>query len=166
MRAPIEGVWSASELDHTRGQWIARGASLGSIVQGGGWRFVAVLPQIGSHIFDGELKMAEVRLRGEENLNMHSRQTRVMPFEQGTLPSRALGMAGGGAIAVSPTDAQGLTAAEPFFRVEARLEFEGTALPTLLHGRTGVMRMTLTSQPLLWQWERELRQFLQRRFRV
>lgn len=166
VRAPIEGVWSASELDHTRGQWIARGASLGSIVQGGGWRFVAVLPQIGSHIFDGELKMAEVRLRGEENLNMHSRQTRVMPFEQGTLPSRALGMAGGGAIAVSPTDAQGLTAAEPFFRVEARLEFEGTALPTLLHGRTGVMRMTLTSQPLLWQWERELRQFLQRRFRV
>jgi putative peptide zinc metalloprotease protein len=168
VRAPIAGLWSASELDHTRGQWIARGASLGAIVQEGGWRFVAVLPQIGSHVFDGELQLAEVRLRGEEGVNMRSRQTRVMPFEQGTLPSRALGMAGGGAIAVSPSDPNGLTAAEPFFRVEARLEPEADAdaMPALLHGRTGVMRMTLSSQPLLWQWERELRQFLQRRFRV
>jgi putative peptide zinc metalloprotease protein len=84
------------------------------------------------------------------------------------LPSRALGMAGGGAIAVSPSDPHGLTAAEPFFRVEARLESgaAGDDAPALVHGRTGVMRMTLTSRPLLVQWERELRQFLQRRFRV
>ena len=168
VRAPIGGVWSASELDHTRGQWVTRGASLGAVVQGGGWRFVAVLPQIGSHVFDGELQMAEVRLRGEEGLNLRSRQTRVLPFEQGTLPSRALGMAGGGAIAVSPSDPHGLAAAEPFFRVEARLESgaAGDDAPALVHGRTGVMRMTLTSRPLLVQWERELRQFLQRRFRV
>ena len=101
-------------------------------------------------------------------MNLRASQTRVMPFEQGTLPSRALGMAGGGAIAVSPTDPQGLAAAEPFFRVEARLDSTaaGDEVPALVHGRTGVMRMTLSSRPLLGQWERELRQFLQRRFRV
>lgn len=166
VRAPIEGVWSASELAHTRGQWMARGASLGTLVQGGGWRFVAVLPQIGSHVFDGEVQQAEVRLRGEESMNVLARQAQVMPFEQGILPSRALGMAGGGAIAVSPSDPNGLTATEPFFRVEARIEPDAESTPALFHGRTGVMRITLSSRPLLSQWERELRQFLQRRFRV
>ena len=38
--------------------------------------------------------------------------------------------------------------------------------PMLVHGRIGVMRLTLSSRPLLVQWERRLRQFLQRRFRV
>jgi putative peptide zinc metalloprotease protein len=75
-------------------------------------------------------------------------------------------MAGGGAIAVSPSDPNGLTATEPFFRVEARIEGDAESTPALFHGRTGVMRITLSSRPLLVQWERELRQFLQRRFRV
>jgi putative peptide zinc metalloprotease protein len=60
-----------------------------------------------------------------------------------------------------------LTAAEPFFRIQALLPIDqlGQGLG-LAHGRLGTMRLTLDEAPLLVQWERGLRQFLQRRFRV
>ena len=92
--------------------------------------------------------------------------TVVLPFEQGLLPSRALGMSGGGDLAVSPSDQSGLTAAEPFFRIESALHVDLSDGPQLVHGRVGTMRITLSKRPLLLQWERQARQYLQRKFRV
>jgi putative peptide zinc metalloprotease protein len=65
-----------------------------------------------------------------------------------------------------------LTAAEPFFRIESSFKSEAAAdggdsdLPHIVHGRIGTMRITLSNRPLLVQWERKLRQFFQRKFRV
>ena len=78
-------------------------------------------------------------------------------------------MAGGGDIAVQPSDPKGLAAAEPFFRIHAQLPAAGPGQAQdmrRLHGRLGTMRITLPDSPLLVQWERGLRQFLQRKFRV
>ena len=167
--APIDGIWSASELDASRGQWIARGGSLGTVVDEREWRFVAVLPQISTHLFEAGVERTEIRIRGQQEFNLLSSKTEVMPFEQGQLPSPALGMAGGGEIAVQSSDPKGLAAAEPFFRVHAQLPAGATmdadALRRL-HGRVGTMRITLPNSPLLFQWERGVRQFLQRKFRV
>lgn len=165
VRAPIEGRWSAPDLEAGQGQWLLRGASLGTIVDEREWRFVAVLPQVATHIFDAGLRRAEVRLRGQEHLNIVAGQTQVMPFEQGLLPSAALGMTGGGDIAVDPQDPHGLKAAEPFFRVQAELPTQEDEA-RFLHGQRGVMRLSLPASPLLLQWTRGLRQFLQREFRV
>lgn len=167
--APIEGIWSASELDASRGQWIARGGGLGTVVDEREWRFVAVLPQVNTHLFEAGVLQTEIRIRGQQEFNLLSAKTEVMPFEQGQLPSPALGMAGGGEIAVQSSDAKGLSAAEPFFRVHAQLPpAQGADAEALrrLHGRVGTMRITLPNSPLLFQWERGLRQFLQRKFRV
>jgi len=165
--APITGVWSTVEFEATPGRWVVRGGSLGSIVEAGDWRFVAVLPQVGTHLFEDVIRKAEIRLDGQEDDNVPATETMVVPHENGTLPSRALGMAGGGDIAVDNSDPHGLKAAEPFFRVQAELPLlPNRSEPLLVHGRLGVMRLTLSSRPLLVQWERGLRQFLQRRFRV
>jgi putative peptide zinc metalloprotease protein len=165
VRAPIEGRWSAPEIEAGQGQWLLRGAALGTVVDEREWRFVAVLPQVATHIFNAGLQQAEVRLRGQEHLNLRVERTEVLPFEQGLLPSAALGMAGGGDIAVDSQDPHGLKATEPFFRVQAELPVEALA-GRLLHGQRGVMRLSLPASPLLLQWERGLRQFLQREFRV
>jgi len=167
--APIEGIWSASELEASRGQWIGRGAGLGTVVDDRSWRFVAVLPQVSTHLFEAGVLQTEVRIRGQQEFNLLSVKTEVMPFEQGQLPSPALGMAGGGDIAVQSSDPKGLTAAEPFFRIHAQLPAAGAGQAQdmrRLHGRLGTMRITLPDSPLLVQWERGLRQFLQRKFRV
>ena len=166
VRTPVGGIWSASDLDAGRGQWLGRGAVLGTIVHEGAWRFVAVLPQVASHVFQDPIVTTEVRLRGQEEHNIRTLSTVVMPFEQGHLPSRALGMAGGGDVAVSSSDPNGLTSAEPFFRIESVLPADLSDGPQLLHGRVGTMRITLANRPLLVQWERQARQYLQRKFRV
>jgi putative peptide zinc metalloprotease protein len=164
--APTDGVWSVPAADVASGRWVARGMPVGAVVDPRDWRFVAVLPQVSTHLFDNEVQQVEVRLRGEEGVNVLGTDVRIVPFETGKLPTPALGFPGGGEIAVSPQDAQGLTAAEPFFRIHARLPADGGDLPRLAHGRLGTMRLTLDNRPLLFQWERSLRQFLQRRFRV
>ena len=127
---------------------------------------MAVLPQVASHVFQDPIVTTEVRLRGQEEHNIRTLSTVVMPFEQGHLPSRALGMAGGGDVAVSSSDPNGLTSAEPFFRIESVLPADLSDGPQLLHGRVGTMRITLANRPLLVQWERQARQYLQRKFRV
>lgn len=167
--APISGQWSASELDSGQGQWLARGASLGSLVNESDWRFVAVLPQVATHLFEAGVLRAEIRIAGQQDINLVSTRTDIMPFEQGLLPSAALGMSGGGDIAVHASDPKGLEAAEPFFRIHAQLPAAGSADDRglkRLHGRVGTMRITLPDAPLLVQWERGWRQFLQRKFRV
>jgi putative peptide zinc metalloprotease protein len=165
--APIEGIWSASELEASRGQWIGRGASLGTVVDDRSWRFVAVLPQVSTHLFEAGVVYSEIRIRGQQEFNVRSARTEIMPFEQGQLPSAALGMAGGGEIAVQSGDTKGLAAAEPFFRIHAQLPpLEQAQALRRLHGRLGTMRITLPDSPLLVQWERGARQFLQRKFRV
>lgn len=166
VRAPINGLWGGTDIDIQRGQWIGRGSSLGTLTDKGDWRFVGVLPQVASHVLNVSVRDTEIRVRGLEGLNLKAVRTEVMPFEQGLLPSPALGMAGGGQIAVSASDPSGRTAAEPFFRVEAHLPQGNAPQGALVHGRVGVMRMTLPSKPLLSQWNRDLRQFLQRRFRI
>lgn len=170
LRAPLSGTWAAPQLIDAQGQWFARGSALGTVAQLGEWKFIAVLPQVASHVFKEEIQQAEVRLVGQEQHNLFTEPARVMPFEQGALPSAALGMAGGGMIAVSPSDPQGLVAAEPFFRIEAAFgrDVQGMAdqAVRLSHGQIGTMRLTLSSRPLLAQWTRDVRQFLQRRFRV
>ena len=166
--APIEGIWNVSELELARGQWLARGAGLGILIDDRQWRFVAALPQFGTHLFEGGLLNADIRIKGQQSINLVAVKTEIMPFEQGQLPSPVLGMAGGGEIAVQSSDPKGLTAAEPFFRVQAQLPVPTLADQALrrLHGRLGTMRITLPSSPLLAQWERSARQFLQRKFRV
>lgn len=164
--APVSGLWSAPDLEAGAGRWVARGTSLGTIVDEGGWRFVAVLPQVSTHVFDGQVQRVEIRLRGQEDIAMLARDVEVLPFDQGQLPSQALGVPGGGDIAVVASDPHGLTSAEPIFRIHARLPSELNAGPALLHGRLGTMRITLRDRPLAQQWERSLRQFLQRRYRV
>lgn len=164
--APIAGTWVAPEIEGSVGKWFPRGSSLGTLVDGAGFRFVAVLPQVATHLFGDALGKGEVRLAGQEDVNLRTQQVQVIPFQHGVLPSAALGWAGGGEIAVASDDPSGLSATEPFFLIRATFAARRPAEAQLLHGRSGTLRITLGSLPLLWQWERAARQFLQQRYRL
>ena len=74
----------------------------------------------------------------------------------------------------SPTANQLLAALPADVRGRLYPKLEPVALPLeslgrqvgLAHGRLGILRLTLDDAPLLVQWDRGVRQFLQRRFRV
>jgi putative peptide zinc metalloprotease protein len=166
--APIAGLWSAAELDASRGQWLARGASVGTIVNDGGWRFVGVLPQVGSHVLLDRIDRSEIRLRGQEGENIRVASASVMPFEQGCSPYAG---ARDGRRRRTPRSRPPIpTASSPPSPSSGSSPGSIPAMQpdaVLMHGPVGALRLTLPSRPLLSvQWERRARQFLQRRFRV
>ena len=163
IRARHAGIWVAPGSEQLRQRWLKRGTPLGLVINPAGFEFsVTVLQEDVNRIFQREFPQAEVRLPGEAGNLASVTQFRVVPGEQKTLPSPALGWASGGDVAVNLKDNSGQQAAEPFFSVVGQFQSVGEA--TLLHGRTGKVRFQLPSEPLLPRWFRRLGQMLQKRF--
>ena len=165
IRSQQDGVWFAPEIDDYVGRWIPRGSSLGLTLNPHSFEFAAtVLQEDADTLFGHELRGAEVRLPGEAAIKLPVRHWRIVPGEQQTLPSAALGWKGGGDVPVSMDDSHGNHAAEPFFIVICELEPPAGFI--LLDGRSGKVRFDLPSEPLLPRWWRRLRQLLQKRYQL
>jgi hypothetical protein len=164
--APISGYWTSANSEFHEGQAVNRGSRLGIITQPDEWRFIGVLPQVDTFIFNTPITDASLKIDGQAHHTLSATTPKIIPFDNGALPSRALGMAGGGDIAVDPTDPNGLTANEPFFRIETEITDPRSDTPQLMHGALAVMRLTLPDAPASTQIIRATQQFLQRRFRL
>jgi putative peptide zinc metalloprotease protein len=71
------------------------------------------------------------------------------------LPSKALGIAGGGRIATDPKDSEGNTAIERVFQFDLRLS---PPPRDAKYGTRVYLRFNHEWEPLGWQWYRRLRQ--------
>jgi len=165
LRARQDGIWIAPQLEEGIGRWIGRGTALGLIVDPASFQFVAtVLQEDVDGLFGQQIQGAEVRLIGQADEMIKASNLRKIPAEKRTLPSPALGWAGGGEVAVSKRDPQGQKAAEPFFEVHADL----ANIPEVafMHGRAGKIRFDLQPEPLLPRAVRRLRQLLQKRYQL
>jgi putative peptide zinc metalloprotease protein len=167
IRAPHDGEWVAPGLHERDGSWIGRGQALGEVVLRDRFRFVAVVPQeqadnLFKHRFDG----AQLRLNGQADVPLPVGRITLIPFQRERLSSSALGIMGGGEIAVRPTDQSGQAATESFYELHAAV---GTRAPDglyPLHGLSGVLRIPLPGEPLFWQARKALMQLFQRRYAV
>ena len=102
----------------------------------------------------------EVRLAGNIEQVVPAIIKREVPAATDQLPSRALGTAGGGRIAVDPLDENGLTALEKVFQFELALAEPASSE---YFGQRVYVRFDHGSEPLASQWQRSLRQlFLER----
>lgn len=164
VRAPHAGRWVAPMLLDLKGAWVERGTPVGQVVDGSQFYFSAIVSQNeASRLFAREIERSAVKLRGQAGLTLPVTSQVVIPAERRNLPSAALGWAGGGALAVSATDASGTQATEPFFEVRATVSNAG---PVQLHGRGGSIRFELPAEPLMAQWSRRVRQLLQNRYGI
>jgi len=164
---PMGGIWAgASDAELYYGKYVPRGSYLGIVTQPNDWQFVGVLPQIETHVFSSEIQSASIKIHGQAFHTLAADTPAIVPFDNGQLPSPALGMAGGGSIAVDPQDPQGLTAIEPFFRIETQIDVTNTHGVELLHGALATLRMELTPTPLIVQLQRQFSQYLQQNFRI
>ncbi len=159
------GVWVAPALASHRGTWVERGVVLGFLVSPDAYRFSAVLTQEeAADLFDGTSASGVVRLRGQADTDVPVGNLHIIPFEQHRLPSAVLGWQGGGHIATAHNDPEGRTSREPFFQIFADLP--SIAPVTMLHGRSGVLRLDLPWQPLAWQLWHTASQVMQKRYRL
>jgi len=79
------------------------------------------------------------------------------------LPSPALGLSGGGRVAVDPRDTQGVTTMGKIFQVDLELP---SRLSLLNIGSRVYVRFDHGREPLATQWGRELRQLFLARLNV
>ncbi len=165
VRARHDGVWVAPGVENYTGRWLPRGSNLGLLVNTSSFEFVStVMQEDVNGLFGLKVPSAEVRLYGHAATALPITRWRVIPGEQNTLPSAALGWRAGGEVAVSAEDTQGNKAAEPFFEVLGKLEPQNGV--ALLDGRSGQIRFQLQPEPLLPRWFRRLWQLLQKRYQV
>ena len=165
VRAAQAGLWVAPGVQDLVGAWIHRGAVLGKIVNRSDFHFAAVVSQEeAADLFSGQIRKVEVRVHGQGGTNLEVLRYRIIPYRQEKLPSAALGWQGGGEVAVSGRDQSGRQTVEPFFQIYADIRPEPEAL--LLHGRSGKVRFTLDSRPLLLQWVHSFKQLLQKRYQL
>lgn len=163
VRARHDGVWVAPELKNAIGRWLPRGTPLGLIIKPEEMEFAATVRQEDVDRLFGQDLAGEIRIVGQAHASIAASNIRVIPAEQQTLPSPALGWAGGGNVAVATDDTSGRRAAEPFFEVRADVPVSDLSA---IHGRAGSLRFELGSEPLLPRWTRSLRQLLQRRYQI
>ena len=165
VKAEIEGTWVAPDLEDRVGMWLARGTTLGELVNEDRFQFVSVVAQSDvSELFAEGIRKTEVKLVGQAGTRIPVADYAVIPMEQTRLPSVALGWSGGGEIAIDLRDGQGTQTAEPYYQVRANLS--PVAEGAVLHGRSGRMRFFLPPRPLVWQGWRKLMQLVQDRYQV
>jgi putative peptide zinc metalloprotease protein len=165
VRAPHDGVWAAPGIEDFVGRWVNRGTDLGLLVNPAAFEFVStVMQEDADALFSPNLRGASVQLYGDGGTKLPVARWRVIPGEQKTLPSAALGWKAGGDIAVSAEDNYGNKAEEPFFEVLGHVESKDGVL--LLDGRSGRIKFSLPADPLLPRWTRRVWQLLQKRYQI
>jgi putative peptide zinc metalloprotease protein len=122
-----------------------------------------VVPQDEIGLVRKHVRGVEVKLAEALSQNIAASVTRGVPAAQEQLPSRVLGSAGGGAIAVDPNDEQGLTPARSVFQLDVTLADEPSAWRI---GQRAYVKFDHGTAPLAQQWLRLGRQLFLRRFGV
>ncbi len=165
VHAPIDGIWVSPRAGDMYGDLSARGNLLGQIIQPPQFEFVAVVAQADSaRLFAFPNPPAEIRLAGQGGEVIPVDQVTLIPGKQNTLPTAALGWNAAGPVKVAPTDQNGVTTVEPYFKAIAHVRANPPA--ALLYGQTGLIRFTTGSEPLLMQGWRRFRQMLQQRYQI
>jgi len=111
----------------------------------------------------GRTSSVEVRLAGKLDQVISATITREVPAATDQLPSRALGTAGGGKIAVDPSDESGKTALDKVFQFELALAEPASSD---YFGQRVHVRFDHGSETLVHQLQRSLRQLFMKNLGV
>jgi hypothetical protein len=166
IRPELEGVWISPDIEHMKGVYVRQGEMLGWIASLDGMIIRTVADQEFPRDEAALGDEAEVRARGRPDIEFKARIKDKRPAGEEQLFSEALARLAGGPIAISPEDRQGTKAAERFFEIDLVPErgADGKALPALSWGQRVVVRFSMPSKPLIFQWWQSVRQLVLRRF--
>jgi putative peptide zinc metalloprotease protein len=160
VRSPGAGRFVFEEPHELIGRFIRQGEIIGYLLQPQGHRLRAVVEQDDIGLLHAHRTDIEVRLANRLGESMPAELMSEVPAGSAALPSRALGAAGGGKIAVDGTDEAGLTATQRVFQLELALPPDA---PVSGVGERAYVRFDHGYEPLWRQWARSLRQlFLSR----
>jgi len=127
VRSPAAGVLMLPQAGDLPGRFVKRGEALGYVVDYGKVNVRVVVPQTDVDRVRNNVRSVRLRLAEAPSLDRASEIIREVPAASSHLPSMALSLQGGGAIALDPTAQESAKSFENYFQFELRLP-EGTAM--------------------------------------
>ena len=163
IRSPSDGILILPRAEDMRDRFLTKGELLGYVVEFPMNTVRVVVPQDEIGLVREQTFKVEARLAERINSIFQAEILREVPAATEQLPSMALGFAGGGAVAVDPTDDQGTKAFESVFQLDLQLPDQANIRRI---GERVYIRFDHGKIPLAKQWYRSLRQLLLRRFDI
>ena len=157
VRSALAGSFVMPEAHTLQGRYLRQGELIGYIITPARLIVRAVVPQSAIGLVRQQVQQVEVRLAERLDQTIIASIVRETPSGSTDLPSRALGAAGGGDIAVTKTDAAGTTAAEKVFQLDLSLP-DDLAITGL--GERAYVLFDHGAEPLARQWLRSGRQLV------
>lgn len=156
VRSKVEGRLILPDEWKLKGRYLKQGQLMAYVISPESMIIRAVVPQSNIGLVRQQVKTVEVRLAEHLGSPMRVSIVRSTPGGSTSLPSRALGAAGGGAIAVA-SDEEGRTAVEKVFAIDLGLP-AGSVLSGV--GERAYVRFDHGAEPLSRQWFRLGRQLV------
>jgi len=161
--AKAEGRFVLPRAVDMQGRYLRKGQLVAHVVNIDTVTVRAVLPPEDVDLVRSGTRRVDVRLAERVGAPSPAEVSRVVPGASQRLPSPALGTAGGGPLAVDPTDASGQKTLQKFFELDLKLPPEKR---TLNVGGRAYVRFHHGWEPIGFQWYREARQLFLSRFNV
>jgi len=155
LKSEAEGVLVFPNHQDMVGRYVKKGDPVAYVVNPDQLIVKLVIPQTAVGLFARGIKDVEVRLADKISKAIQATVIRQTPSGSHTLPSRALGAAGGGDIAVVRNDEAGTTTADKVFQIDLSLP-EGIDVSGL--GTRAFIRINHGREILANQWLRSIRQ--------
>jgi putative peptide zinc metalloprotease protein len=155
VHSPRSGTFAALDPNDAQGRYVREGSMIGFVV-GDEPRIVrAIVRQDDIELVRDHLREVQAKIVDRLSETFDASIIREVPAAGNALPSKALGIAGGGRIATDPKDSEGNTAIERVFQFDLRLS---PPPRDAKYGTRVYLRFNHEWEPLGWQWYRRLRQ--------
>jgi putative peptide zinc metalloprotease protein len=157
--SPADGRFIVAHPKDLTGRYLHQGDVVGYVVPAERGTVVAVVGQEDIGLLETRLRDVHVRLADNSDRTHRAELTRLTPASDFSLPSAALGTAGGGNVAVAPDDADGRRTIARVFRIELTLD-----TPVERLGGRAFVRFDHGSEALALRGLRRLRQLFLEHF--
>ena len=163
IRSQTSGTFVLPTPEDLPGRYFKQGDLLGHVVDMSTLTVRAVVPEADIDLVRTQSPQVQVRLAEAIGEALPALLTRMVPAAVDQLPSAALGLEGGGTVAIDPTDHKGLKAMHKYFQVDLSIPVQTDVVNA---GGRVYVRFTHDWVPLSSQWSRQLRQLFLSRFNV
>ena len=153
----VDGTFVLPGEQKIMGSYIKKGEAVGYVINPEELIVRVVVPQTSVGLFAKDVKDVSVRLAEQPRKVIQAEILRQTPAGSLSLPSRALGAAGGGDIAVDASDENGTTAVNKVFQLDLTLPEHSIASGL---GTRAYVRVNHGREALVQQWLRSARQLL------
>lgn len=163
IQSRVHGIFELPDAAKLTGRFVRQGALLGYVLDRTALTARIAVPEASVDLIRRRTQHIEVRLVDRPDTSFTTVLKREIPAASAALPATALGSQGGGAIAVDPSDRDGVKTIEKTFQFD--LALPSNAGISTFGGRVYV-RFDHGWEPLVARWHRALRQLFLARFYV